>query len=601
MRHRRFILAGLYFGVFLLVAFGIVCILFSDQIVTLIADRNLESFAAETPTTTSVTTIFQSIVADLIARLRIVGLLLVGLGGAILVGRRPIASAVEGLAASFPRLVKTLIGQLTAWLRTEDRLHLALLVGILVLAVVLRLVFLFQPMRYDEAYTYNNFASVPLYIGLANYALPNNHLLHTLLVHLTTRFGSADWLIRLPALLAGIMIVPATYALARRLHNKHTALLAAGLVACSSTLIEYSTNARGYSLLTLFFLLDLRLALTLIRSRDLAPWSLFVVFSVLGFFTIPTMLYGYGAIFVWLAAAMGLSLEGPERRMQLRRLVMASILVGILSAILYFPAYAVWGIEAIVGNKFVAPLAWPEFVSGLPEMLSLTWATWNRDIGGLLSLVLAGGFGLGLVASRRTDRYPASLLVPVTLLVCAAILIAQRVIPFSRVWLFLFPLYALFAAWGISAGLAYLARRRTPLVSAGVTALVCLILSASVLSSRSVNYTIETGTLRDAKPITAFLSNYLLEDDRVYAIAPSDAPLVYYFRQSHLPSGWIAKTVETLSAGSRIVIVVNKTEKDTLEDMLGLLDEMGLALADYSDPELVQTYETADLYLITRR
>ena len=42
-----------------------------------------------------------------------------------------------------------------------------------------RIAYLDVPLRYDEATTYNNFVSKPLYVAPANYATPNNHLLHT--------------------------------------------------------------------------------------------------------------------------------------------------------------------------------------------------------------------------------------------------------------------------------------------------------------------------------------------------------------------------------------------------------------------------------------
>ena len=64
-------------------------------------------------------------------------------------------------------------------------------------------------------------------------------------------FGNEVWAIRLPALVAGIALVPATFAFARVLYGRAAGLLAAAFVAASSTLVEYSTNARGYTLVAL--------------------------------------------------------------------------------------------------------------------------------------------------------------------------------------------------------------------------------------------------------------------------------------------------------------------------------------------------------------
>ena len=330
-------------------------------------------------------------------------------------------------------------------------------------------------------------------------------------------------------------------------------------------------------------------------------WSLFVVFAVLGFFTMPTMLYGYSAIFVWLAVSMGLCLKGQERLNQLRRLILASALVGIFSAILYFPAYAAWGLEAIVANKFVAPLPWADFVAGIPWRLSSLWSTWNRDVAGILQAILAGGFVIALFASKRTGKYPAYLLIPITVLVCGLIMLVQHVTPFTRVWSFLVPLYAIFAAWGITFVLASLLRRHATIATYAATALICSAISLSIISSRSILYSPETGTLREAEQITAFLSSYLLPDDRVYAVEPADTLLVYYFRRAQHASTMIGKTADTLSAGNRIVIVVNKIALHTVEHMLEQLSETGFPIEDYTEPTLLASYETADLYVITRR
>src|SRR5262245_38990681 len=93
-------------------------------------------------------------------------------------------------------------------LRAESAWHLAALLSLVVLGVVLRVRALEQPINYDEAFTYLQYASRPFLIGLSNYSYPNNHLFHTLLVHASIRlFGSALWAIRIPACVAGCAAV----------------------------------------------------------------------------------------------------------------------------------------------------------------------------------------------------------------------------------------------------------------------------------------------------------------------------------------------------------------------------------------------------------
>ena len=82
---------------------------------------------------------------------------------------------------------------------------------ICVIGVTLRLALLNQPMRYDETLTFIGYASRPLWQALTDYSAPNNHLFHTLLVHLTTLFGTqySEWMIRVPAFAAGAAVIPA--------------------------------------------------------------------------------------------------------------------------------------------------------------------------------------------------------------------------------------------------------------------------------------------------------------------------------------------------------------------------------------------------------
>ncbi len=60
-----------------------------------------------------------------------------------------------------------------------------------------------------------------------------------------------EWLLRLPAALAGCLVVPAGWWLGRRLGDARVAGSLALLLACNAMQIEYSREARGYSLLVL--------------------------------------------------------------------------------------------------------------------------------------------------------------------------------------------------------------------------------------------------------------------------------------------------------------------------------------------------------------
>ena len=102
-----------------------------------------------------------------------------------------------------------------AW-GSESRDHRVAWLCILVIALDIRLLYLRQPMRYDEAITYMYFVRESWPDALSLYTYPNNHLFHTALAKACIAvFGNSPWVLRLPAFLAGTLIVPATYAVAR--------------------------------------------------------------------------------------------------------------------------------------------------------------------------------------------------------------------------------------------------------------------------------------------------------------------------------------------------------------------------------------------------
>ena len=134
-------------------------------------------------------TFAQDLVASLGQRLRLAAALLLGLSIGLWVLRTP-----------FQALMSTSLTDLTGinWnVRGVTRTDVLGVTAAALLAIGLRLAFLNQPMRYDEALTFNEFASRPLYYALSFYPDPNNHLLNTLLVHFTSAtlgpsHGSSD-------------------------------------------------------------------------------------------------------------------------------------------------------------------------------------------------------------------------------------------------------------------------------------------------------------------------------------------------------------------------------------------------------------------------
>ena len=476
----------------------------------------------------------------------------------------------------------------------EDKTHLYALFAIVLLAIVVRLFFLFQPMRHDESLTFMLYASKPLPIGLSFYSRPNNHLFHTLLAHIAYLcFGNQPWAIRLPALFAGVLLVPASYLAIRTFYNKYAALLAAGLVASSSTLIGFSTNARGYTLIWLIFLLILTIGKYLKQNNNLFAWFLFVILSVIGFYTIPVMLYPFGVVITWLFLSAVFKDTDLSQGLLIRNLFISLISVAILTFILYIPVFVASGFKAVFCNPYVSPSSWSNFISDLPSSPLEAWQQWNRDIPRVLSFFLVIGFLTSLVARKRLscDRIPIVLAV---IIWCIPLPFIHRVVPYPRIWTFLLPLYMGSASTGLIYLFRFIKAKTANAKSTAFSALSVLLafwLSFNIIYSRSVCYFQDTGAFRPAEKTALFLRGSLRPRDKVLAACPGNAPLLYYFGLHHVPLKYFYMNLKN---SNNIFVVVNGN-KHTVKFLSDNIPPYG-----YSVPELVWQYQSAKVYKITR-
>jgi len=118
------------------------------------------------------------------------------------------------------------------------------------LGLIYRLHFLGEPYRCDEAFTYLNYASKPVAEIVRSYNLPNNHILHSIVVHFTTSlFGFTPMGLRLPVWISGVLLIAAAGLMAWQLsQDRRTALLTSLFLSVSPIMVFYRVNARGYML-----------------------------------------------------------------------------------------------------------------------------------------------------------------------------------------------------------------------------------------------------------------------------------------------------------------------------------------------------------------
>ena len=390
---------------------------------------------------------------------------------------------------------------------------------LLAIGIVERALLLAKPIHYDEAFTVTEFASRSPLFFLARYTHANNHVFHSLLLWMI-RLGAGNrlWALRLPAFCAGIGVLMVTYWLARRLGGETTALLALALAAVATPLVEYSAQARGYTIITLLFLL-----LYVVDDDRLRG-----VLMALGAWTIPTMIYAAAAWGFWAVIT----------RREWHRLAMTAFIGGTLTFVFYLPILIVTGLDSIIANGNTLSVPYPVLARELPKTFVQMARDWNLAFSPVLAIVIAVA---ALVAVLR--RRSAGTMLWTAALAILSMLIVTRKVPFPRIWIFVLPLYLIAAADSI----AYLFGRLTacqtsPWVirhsqpdgrKAGIANALCaaLITAAGLLAWKGVSMTeredfLEDPALRDIPSLAASIRT-LPPDARVLVTSPLDAPMAF--------------------------------------------------------------------------
>jgi uncharacterized membrane protein len=423
----------------------------------------------------------------------------------------------------------------------KDPVWSSVILGLITLiALVLRGLLINQPIQYDEAYTFIFYASKSLSNILANYSAPNNHILHTILVALAYHLlGASPWILRLPALLAGTLSVPAAYLAARRFFSRHQALAAAALIAVTPGLIAYSANGRGYTMVILFALLLANFAGILVQRQSKSALAAFAITGALGFYTIPIFLYPMAGISLWLAASY--LTESGSRQNRIRKLTIFLVtcaLSGLLTLILYSPViFFGTGLGSLVSNEIVEAQNWFTFAGNLLPRITNTGINWMMGIAPAFRFLLLGGFLLSLLFYRKVSnqRLPMQVFLVIAI---AFFMVVQRVVPLPRVWLFLEAFYMLFAA----AGLVWLTdllpqKIATPRLRDGILSTAILMIVAGYLAStlQGLRTAIVQANDLPEKFAAAYIQEHIQPGDTIIALPPIDIQTAYYLAVGGIP------------------------------------------------------------------
>ena len=490
------------------------------------------------------------------------------------------------------------------FLPEKDPLSVFLILGgITLLGLILRLLEINKQIGYDEAYTFVQFASRPFKHILADYSAPNNHIFHTILVGIAYRLlGGQPWALRLPALLAGILIIPAMYITARRFFSPDQAVAASGLAAVTPLFIHYSVNGRGYTLLVLFALLLANFAGILVVRGTRPALIAFVLTAALGFYTIPVFLYPMAGICLWVMLTYWFTKEPWQDR--LRRLgtfLGACLIAGLLTFVLYSPViFFGSGLSSIVGNEIVKSLNWSTFLENLDPRINQAWDTWMMGIRPALEYLLLGGFLISVFFHRRVSNQKLPMQVFLAL-AAAILLVLQRVTPLPRIWIYLEAFFLMFAAAGL-VWLADLTLRK----AAGPTRsermllfaipLVFVVTFTQILIAREQNPVFADRDLLPEAYAADYIADHLQPEDTIIATGPVDIQTAYYLILHGIPFDRFYKRGHPLEFRNALVILRENSKYKTPESVANFL-KLDQVL-DLPAAELVFEYASVQIYSI---
>lgn len=165
--------------------------------------------------------------------------------------------------------------------RLRSRMHLdrtvVIVIGLVAVGAALRLLVL-RGLWVDEAITVSqakmSFGGMLDNLRMHDVHPPLHYAVMWAVVHL---FGAGELAVRLPSIVAGVLLVPVLYGLGNELFGRKTAMLAAIFATVCPFLLWYSQEARMYSLVMLFGACAIWAQVRAIRSGSIAAWAAYGV------------------------------------------------------------------------------------------------------------------------------------------------------------------------------------------------------------------------------------------------------------------------------------------------------------------------------------
>lgn len=222
------------------------------------------------------------------------------------------------------------------------------------------------PIMLDEANSYLFFVEKGFLVTASYYPSPNNHVFSNLIGGLIHLLGvDSAFSLRLVSILSMVFTGYFLFLFLIEFFSSRVAGLSVFLWLCFYHSIIYGFLGRGYSLEVLLFILSILSLVKWHRTSMKSYLYWYVIFSVLGFYTVPTFM------FYFLPASLFWVLEAKQVR--LWSLCNTTIFIG--AFLLYFPILVFSGFDSIIGNSWVQASGsfYLTFLSRIHDFFTFQW------------------------------------------------------------------------------------------------------------------------------------------------------------------------------------------------------------------------------------
>jgi hypothetical protein len=356
--------------------------------------------------------------------------------------------------------------------------------------------------------------------------------------------------------------------------GRESAVLAAALATFWLPLVNYSVNARGYTIQACFIawvFSDLEYLCRGVSGRLPLVTGLFLGLS---FWTIPT------TAFALLAICLYLTLRCRRRLLNRNFVAMLFKLVGscvLVTALLYAPILIRPG-NSLFSNPWVQPLPWPEFwrlIGGYPFKV---WHWIAGQPGQEVQYLMLASMIIACVGYKYSPTRRGMLLIASLLTASAVLIVARRIIPFERVFLFVVPCMLGTVAAGIVIAIRFavtqsrlLPKARVLISATAIT--IALAGSAHHQLFRSSITLLPAGTPANGlRQVATYLVEQVEEGGMILAGIPTKCPLRLYLKERGGDPTIVNRNVFLDTNKVSTVHVVVDKEQRSLEMFLELSD-----------------------------